>query len=73
MVIRKISVGPNYKSAMHYIVGQSAMNESQVIHLIIEDDIENVHIWVINSKKEVVKWKKIKNGTPSTIEYNINI
>ena len=35
MDIRKIAVGPDYKSgAMHYIVGQKVLNDSYSIHLI---------------------------------------
>ena len=35
MDIRKISIGPDYKSgAMHYIVGQEVLNGSYKIHLI---------------------------------------
>ena len=35
MDIRKISIGPDYKSgAMHYIVGQSVLGSAYTIHLI---------------------------------------
>ena len=35
MDIRKISIGPNYKSdAMHYIVGQHVLGGKYFIHLI---------------------------------------
>jgi hypothetical protein len=35
MDIRKISIGPNYKSdAMHYIVGQEVLGGKYFIHLI---------------------------------------
>ena len=38
MDIRKVSVGPDYKSgAMHYVVGQKILNESNEIHLIKMD------------------------------------
>ena len=38
MDIRKISVGPDYKSgAMHYLVGQDILNNSYKIHLIKYD------------------------------------
>ena len=34
-IIRKISIGPDYKSgAMHYITGQSVLNNTHTIHLI---------------------------------------
>ena len=42
MDIRKISVGPDYKgSAMHYIVGQKVLGDSNEIHLIKHDDQNN--------------------------------
>ena len=35
MDIRKISIGPDYKSgAMHYLVGQKVLNGEYCIHLI---------------------------------------
>ena len=38
MDIRKISIGPDYKGgAMHYIVGQRVLGDSNEIHLIIQD------------------------------------
>jgi len=42
MDIRKISVGPDYKSgAMHYLVGQEVLNGSYRIHLIQVDRNKN--------------------------------
>ena len=41
MDIRKISVGPDYKSgAMHYLVGQEVLGGNYVIHL-IKHDLKN--------------------------------
>ena len=38
MDIRKISIGPDYKSgAMHYLVGQDVLNGTHKIHLIKYD------------------------------------
>ena len=48
MDIRKISVGPDYKSgAMHYIVGQEILGASHKIHL-IQYDKESISykIWI---------------------------
>tara|TARA_R110000796_G_scaffold13008_1_gene42575 strand:+ start:512 stop:730 length:219 start_codon:yes stop_codon:yes gene_type:complete len=72
MVIRKISIGTDYKSSMNYIVGQNALNNTHTIFDIIEGD-ESIAIWIANQKQEVVRWKKISKTTPHTIEYNINI
>ena len=50
MDIRKISVGPDYKSgAMHYIVGQPVLNGSYTIHLIkFNVEKESILIYIIN-------------------------
>jgi hypothetical protein len=75
MDIRKISVGPDYKNgAMHYIVGQKVLNESQEIHLIRYDEVKkSIKIYIINEKNEVVLWKEFNDTVPVSIEYNINI
>lgn len=75
MDIRKISVGPDYKNgAMHYIVGQKVLNDTQEIHLIkYDDEKKSIKIYIINEKKEVVLWKEFNDTVPVSIEYNINI
>jgi hypothetical protein len=73
MDIRKISVGPDYKSgAMHYLVGQEVLNGSYFIHLIQYDfNTDSVKIW-IQRKDEIVLWKEFTSPMPLSIEYNIN-
>jgi hypothetical protein len=75
MDIRKISVGPDYKgSAMHYIVGQRILGDSNEIHLIKFDEARNsFKIFIINDKLEVVLWKEFNSTIPVSVEYNINI
>ena len=48
MEIRKISVGPDYKGgAMHYIVGQKVLGDTQDIHLIKYDDYkQSIKIYI---------------------------
>jgi len=73
MDIRKISVGPDYKSgAMHYLVGQEILNGKYFIHL-IQQDINNqsIKIW-IQRKDEILLWKEFSQYVPISIEYNIN-
>jgi hypothetical protein len=70
MDIRKISIGPDYKSgAMHYIVGQEVLNGSYKIHL-IKNDNGAIKIW-IQKEDEVVLWKAFTDTMPISIEYNI--
>lgn len=74
MEIRKISVGPDYKGgAMHYLVGQSVLNDTYKIHLIkFEADTGSIKIYIINDKQEVVLWKEFNHTIPWAIEYNID-
>jgi len=74
MDIRKISVGPDYKSgAMHYISGQTVLNGNYKIHLIkFDTSRSSIVIWIQNQKEEVVLWKEFTSTMPISIEYNIN-
>jgi len=73
MDIRKISIGPDYKSgAMHYIVGQEVLNGTYKIHLIkFYEESESIKIW-IQKEDEVMVWKEFTHTMPISIEYNIN-
>jgi hypothetical protein len=73
MDIRKISIGPDYKSgAMHYIVGQQVLGSSYKIHL-IKLDINTMYIKIwIEKNDEILLWKEFTDTVPVSIEYNIN-
>ncbi len=73
MEIRKISIGPDYKGgAMHYIVGQKILNDSNEIHLIKYDVSSlSIKIYIINELNEILLWKEFNNSMPISIEYNI--
>ncbi len=74
MEIRKISIGPDYKGgAMHYIVGQRVLGDTNEIHLIkLNSKKDSIRIYIINEKKEIVLWKEFNDTMPISIEYNIN-
>lgn len=74
MDIRKISIGPDYKSgAMHYIVGQEILNGTHSIHLIRYDlETESIKIWIEGENQEIMLWKEFTSTVPVSIEYNIN-
>jgi hypothetical protein len=74
MDIRKIAIGPDYKGgAMHYIVGQKVLGDSNEIHLIKYNAEKNsILIYIINQKEEIVLWKEFNSTIPISIEYNIN-
>jgi hypothetical protein len=72
-IIRKISIGPDYKSgAMHYIVGQAVGRGAYTIHLIIYDNNSNsIKIWIEDDSEAVILWKEFTSTMPVSIEYNI--
>ena len=74
MDIRKISIGPDYKSsAMHYIVGQDVLNGTYRIHLIKYDsNVHSIKVWIESKQKEIFLWKEFNSSMPISIEYNIN-
>jgi len=73
MNIRKISIGPDYKSgAMHYLVGQDILGGSHKIHLINQNkDTGGIIVW-IEKDNEIFMWKEFNTMMPISIEYNIN-
>jgi len=73
MEIRKISIGPDYKGgAMHYIVGQKILNDTNEIHVIkLEDSTQSIKIYIINEANEILLWKEFTHNIPISIEYNI--
>jgi hypothetical protein len=73
MDIRKISVGPDYKSgAMHYLVGQDILNNSYKIHLIKYDISTSQYFIYIIQRDKIVLWKSFSSNMPVSIEYNIH-
>lgn len=72
MDIRKVSIGPDFKGgAMHYIVGQRVLNDTNDIHCIKQNELGDIIIYIINNKNEIVLWKKFNSSMPISIEYNI--
>lgn len=73
MVIRKVSIGADYKSSsMHYIVGQDVLGATHKITHIRKNDVdESIVIWIEKNNK-VYKWKEFNKNMPISIEYNIN-
>lgn len=73
MMIRKISIGADYKSSsMHYIHGQDVLNNEYIIHLIQYEPLADAYkIW-IERDGEILLWKQFNSNMPISIEYNIN-
>lgn len=74
MDIRKISTGSEYKSAMHYVVGQEVLGKSYHIHLIKHNAKDNSYkIYIQEIDGDVVMlWKELNCNLPISVEYNIN-
>jgi len=71
-IIRKLSVGSDYKDAMHYIVGQSVLGNSHHIHLIRLDlDTWTYKTWIESDKGEIFLWKETPHAHAS-VEFDIN-
>lgn len=70
-LIRKISIGPDYKTSMHYVVGQEVLDKSYVIETIRVVDGGSIQIW-IKKNSEVILWKSFNETIPKVIEFNIN-
>jgi len=75
MVIRKVSIGADYKgSAMHYVVGQPVFNDMYRIHEIREKN-KRVSIYVIHGEEgsgEIYLWKTFNENMAITFEFNLD-
>lgn len=70
--IRKICIGPDYKNSMCYVVQQSVLGKTHVIHLIKQDEpTGTITIW-IEKDDLIIRWKEFSAEMPIAIEYNIN-
>jgi hypothetical protein len=72
MDVRKISIGADYKNAMHYVVGQKVLGDTNEIHLIRRDQSGAIRIYIVNKKQEIVLWKEFNDTIPISIEFNID-
>ena len=71
MIIRKISVGADYKNAMNYLHGQEVLRGEYTIDLIIMRDTGFIEIWIKNNSG-VLLWKSFNSNMPVSIEYDID-
>ena len=70
-VIRKISIGADYKNdAMHYSVGQEVYGGHTISHILLEDEDSSYNIY-IKKNEEVLPWKKFNSNMAISIEYDI--
>ena len=70
-IIRKISIGSEYKSdAMHYSVGQEVYGGHKIAYIVFEDTYKSYNIF-IKKNNEVLPWKKFNSNMAVSVEYNL--
>jgi len=70
-VIRKISIGSDYKNdAMHYSLGQEVYG-GHIIEAILNDEKSGEYSIFIKKNNEVLPWKRFNNQMAIAIEYDL--
>ena len=68
-VIRKISVGKDYKNdAMHYSIGQEVYGGHTIVNIIEEEDKYSIYI---QKSDEVMPWKDFNKNMAVSVEYDL--
>ncbi len=70
-LIRKISIGSEYKDSMHYVNGQRVLDKTYSINSIIQKDDNSVEVW-IERGEEVILWKTFSKELPKVINFKID-
>ena len=69
MLIRKISIGKDYKNdAMHYSVGQEVYGGHVIVNIIDDEDKYSVYI---EKNKEVLPCKEFNKNMAIAIEFDL--
>jgi hypothetical protein len=70
-VIRKISIGADYKNdAMHYSVNQEVYGGHKISHILFEE-VDNSYNIFIKKSDEVMPWKKFNSNMAISIEFDL--
>ena len=70
-IIRKISIGADYKNdAMHYAIGQQVYG-GHTISDILFDEAESSYNIFIKKEDEVLPWKKFNSNMAISVEYDL--
>ena len=68
-LIRKISIGKDYKNeAMHYSVGQEVYGGHIICDIIEDTDKYSIYI---KKEKDVLIWKDFNKNMAVSVEYNL--
>ena len=70
-VIRKISIGADYKNeAMHYSVSQQVYGGHTICNILQNDKDDSYNIF-IKKNDEVLPWKKFNSNMAISVEYDL--
>ena len=70
-VIRKISIGADYKNeAMHYSVGKQVYGGHIIHHISLDEEDSSYNIY-IKKVNEVMPWKKFNSHMAISVEYDL--
>jgi hypothetical protein len=70
-VIRKISIGSDYKNeAMHYSTGQEVYGGHVISDILFENQDNSYNIF-ITKNDEVLPWKKFNSNMAVSVEYDL--
>ena len=70
-VVRKISIGTDYKNeAMHYSVGQGVYG-GHTISAILHNEKEDSYYIYIRKNNETKPWKKFNSNMAVSVEYDL--
>ena len=70
-VIRKISIGSDYKNdAMHYSTGQEVYGGHIISDILFEDQDQSYNIFITKNNK-VLPWKKFNSNMSISVEYDL--
>ena len=68
-LIRKISVGKDYKNeAMHYSVGQEVYGGHTIVDIVEDEDKFSIFI---QKNNDVIPWKDFNKNMAIAVEYNL--
>jgi len=69
-LVRKISIGRDYKTdAMHYSIGQEVYGGHVISNIIEEEDKYSIYI---KKNEEIVPWKDFNKNMAISVEYNLD-
>mgnify|MGYP000002066559 FL=1 len=70
-VIRKISIGADYKNeAMHYSVNQNVYGGHEICSILYDESDCSYNIY-IKKNNEVMPWKKFNSNMAISVEYDL--